>query len=224
MRNETIETILINLINRFRLLHILTDFPYASSEVSNLKKSNTQKYGSVQPVNILTRCKSVASIWTINWKPEQTGAFCKQEKCGDQLRYRLSLSLISSQLHWWPLVVPTKRWAFSCPPPARSVEPSRDTQRRPFSVPVHFVACVYDKRYVTDKIEQHWNMRISTVKNGPKKTSALTFEFHLFSSLAFHAQHLHLNLLGAEGTQTSLCWQQQLHNRLEFHHSLSGSE
>lgn len=57
-----------------------------------------------------------------------------------------------------------------------------------------------------------------------KKKSALTFEFHLFSFLAFHVQHLHLKLLQAEGTQISLCWQQQLHNHLEFHHSLSGPE
>jgi hypothetical protein len=35
------------------------------------------------------------------------------------------------------------------------VEPSRDSRRHPFSEPVHFVTCVYDKRHVTDKIEQH---------------------------------------------------------------------
>ena len=49
------------------------------------------------------------------------------------------------------------------------MEPSRDSQRRPFSVPAHVAACVYDKRLVTDKMEQHWNMwRIFTVENGPK--------------------------------------------------------
>ena len=72
---------------------------------------------------------------------------------------------------------------------------------------MHFVASVYYNRYAIDNIEQHWNMKICTVKNGPK-TSALTFELHLFSSIAFHFQHLHLRLLG----------QQQLHNQLEFRH------
>jgi hypothetical protein len=56
------------------------------------------------------------------------------------------------------------------------------------------------------------------------RMSARTFEFHPFSSLAFHVQHLHLELLGAEGTQISLYLQQQWHSRLEFHRSLSGSE
>jgi len=54
--------------------------------------------------------------------------------------------------------------------------------------------------------------------------STRTFEFHPFSSLAFHVQHLHLELLGAEGTQISLYLQQQWHSQLEFHRSLSGSE
>ena len=54
--------------------------------------------------------------------------------------------------------------------------------------------------------------------------STRTFEFHPFSSLAFHVQHLHLELLGAEGTQISLYLQQQWHSQLGFHRSLSGSE
>jgi hypothetical protein len=41
-------------------------------------------------------------------------------------------------------------------------------------VPAHVAACVYDKRLVTDKMVQHWNMwRIFTVKNGPKTLSML---------------------------------------------------
>lgn len=91
----------------------------------------------------------------------------------------------------------------------------------------HVAACAYDEIMLL----MPYNSGTRTGLNCKKwmwktqdRMSTLTSEFHLSSSSAFHVQHLHLELLGAGGTQTNLCLQQQLHSRLEFHRSQSRSE
>ena len=124
---------------------------------------NIQKYGSVRTVSIFLHAGKCGFNFDQNhqfytWEYRCITDFPVKKMWG-QLWYKQSifktearlsyfqfLHLISSQLHWWPLVVPIMRWAFSCPLPAYSVEPSHGNQRRPFSVSRHVVAYMYSKR------------------------------------------------------------------------------